>query len=252
MGEERESGVVYWEVYERGSDAGSGGELECVLEDLRAQVRISFPPLHPLESNTPLPHRWLQAFIALKGQAVLGNALHNINKPDAHRKPDVGMEAELIKCLRTLFNHTDGARDAIDNNTSISAITASLASEIPTRKSVIELLTFFVARDRVKGFNLVLKGLDDFSSSRRLPGKFDGWFFFWEAAIDGRGRFGSSVGASETVLSLRGTGAREALARGLVNGGGHGERTSKAAADVKDQALADYAVRRCFPSPPFI
>jgi hypothetical protein len=212
----------------------------------------TFPCLSPISPFppplSPPPQRWLQAFIALKGQAVLGNALHNINKPDAHRKPDVGMEAELIKSLRTLFNHTDGARDAIDNNTSISAITASLASEIPTRKSVIELLTFFVARDRTKGFNLVLKGLDDFSSSRRLPGKFDGWFFFWEAAIDGRGRFGSSVGASETVLSLRGTGAREALARGLVNGGGHGERTSKAAADVKDQALADYAVRRFVPS----
>ncbi|CEQ39622.1 SPOSA6832_01157, partial [Sporobolomyces salmonicolor] len=177
--------------------------------------------------------RWLRSFIALKGQAVLGNALHNINKPDTHRKPDVGMEAELIKCLRTLFNHTDGARDAIENNTSISPITASLASEITTRKSVVELLTFFVARDRVKGFNLVLKGLDDFSSSRRLPGKFDGWFFFWEAAIDGRGRFGSSVGASEQVLSLRGAGAKQ-LSMGLANG--------RHAADIKDQALADYAV----------
>ncbi|KPV74991.1 uncharacterized protein RHOBADRAFT_7544, partial [Rhodotorula graminis WP1] len=144
--------------------------------------------------------KWLQTFIALKGQAVLGNALHNINKADnSDRKPDTAMEAEIIKCLRQLFNHEDGARDALDNNTSISPITASLASEIPTRKSVIELLTFFVMRDRIRGFNLVLKGLDDFSSSRRLPGKFDGWFFFWEAAIDGRGRFGSAVGASDAI-----------------------------------------------------
>lgn len=185
-------------------------------------------------TNCYRPSRWLQTFIALKGQAVLGSALHNINKPDTAKKPDVGMESELIKCLRTLFNHTDGARDAIDNNTSISAITASLASEIPTRKSVIELLTFFVARDRVKGFNLVLKGLDDFSSSHRLPGKFDGWFFFWEAAIDGRGRFGSSVGASDTILSLRGPGKE--ISRTTPGGSPHSQ-------DIKDQALAEYAVR---------
>lgn len=145
------------------------------------------------------------------------------------------MEAEIIKCLRQLFNHEDGARDALDNNTSISPITASLASEIPTRKSVIELLTFFVMRDRIRGFNLVLKGLDDFSSSRRLPGKFDGWFFFWEAAIDGRGRFGSAVGASDAILSLRGRGARD-LHRGV-------SASASPGADIKDQALADYAVR---------
>jgi hypothetical protein len=149
------------------------------------------------------------------------------------------MEAELIKCLRTLFNHTDGARDAIENNQSISPITASLASEISTRKSVVELLTFFVARDRVRGFNLVLKGLRDFSNSRRLPSQFDGWFFFWEAAIDGRGRFGSSVGASEAVMSLRGAGARE-LSRGLING--HGQLNALGA-DIKDTALSDFAVR---------
>lgn len=159
--------------------------------------------------------------------------MHNINKPDAHRKPDVAMEAELVKCLRTLFNSPDGARDAIDNNTSISPITASLASEIPTRKSVVELLTFFIARDRVRGFNLVLKGLDDFSTSRRLPGKFDGWFWFWEAAIDGRGRMGSSVGASQHVLSLKSAEARE-MAKNLAS--------SASLADIKDQALADYAV----------
>lgn len=148
------------------------------------------------------------------------------------------MEAELIKCLRTLFNHTDGARDAIENNQSISPITASLASEISTRKSVVELLTFFVARDHVKGFNLVLKGLTDFSTSRRLPGQFDGWFFFWEAAIDGRGRFGSSVGASESVMSLRGASAKE-MSKSLVNG--HGQLTA-IGADIKDTALSDFAV----------
>lgn len=170
---------------------------------------------------------------------MLGNALHNINKPDTNRKVDTAMEAELIKCLRTLFNHTDGAQDAIDNNTSISAITASLASEIPTRKSVIELLTFFVVRDPVKGTNLVLKGLADFSASRRLPGQFDGWLYFWEAAIDGRGKFGSSVGASEAVMSLRSPASKEA-ARLTANG--HGQLTS-AGVDIKDTALADFAVR---------
>lgn len=124
------------------------------------------------------------------------------------------MEFELIKCLRTLFNHSDGTRDALDNNASMSAIAASLASpEIPTRKHVAELLTFFVNRDPQKGGNLVLKGIEDLSKSRGMPGRFDVWFKYWEDAIDGRGKMGSTVGASDAVLSLRGASAREAAAR---------------------------------------
>ncbi|KAK4699038.1 V-type H+-transporting ATPase subunit D, partial [Phenoliferia sp. Uapishka_3] len=160
---------------------------------------------------------WLQSFLELKGQAVLGNALHNYNRPDTRRVTKAQaatMEAELIKCLRTLFNHSDGARDALENNASMSAIAASLASpEIPTRKHVAELLAFFVSRDPQKGGNLVLKGIEDLSKSKGMPGRFDVWFQYWEAAIDGRGKMGSAVGASDAVLSLRGSAAREAAAR---------------------------------------
>ncbi|KAL8279166.1 hypothetical protein RQP46_008422 [Phenoliferia psychrophenolica] len=161
---------------------------------------------------------WLQTFIELKGQAVLGNALNKYNNPDSVRRFSKAhaetMEFELLKCLRTLFNHPAGTVDALENNASMSAIAASLASpEIPTRKHAAELLAFFVSRDPQTGANLVLKGIEDLSKARGMPGRFDVWFKYWEDAIDGRGKMGSAVGASDAVLSLRGSSAREAAMR---------------------------------------
>ena len=173
---------------------------------------------------------------------MLANALSQLNKPDS-QKYNPALEGELIKCLRTLFNHADGAKDFVEHNSSVGAVTASLASaDIPTRKSVVELLVFFIARGGQVGLNLVLKGLADFSNSRRLPSRFDGWFTYWEKAIDGRGRFGSAVGASDSVLSLRSAGATQ-LSRGLTSGGHQGAgKLSPLNLDVMDSALSDFAV----------
>lgn len=118
----------------------------------------------------------------------------------------------------------------------MSAIVASLASpSIPTRKLATELLLFFAGRDSPKGSNLVLKGLDDLSVSRRSIGRFDVWFKSWEDAIDGRGKMGSAVGASDAVMSLRGPMEREAT-RERVN----------ANMNIKmgflDSSLSEYAV----------
>lgn len=147
------------------------------------------------------------------------------------------METEILKCLKTLFNHSDGAQDAIDNNSSMSPIAASLASpQIPTRKAATDLLMFFVGRDSPKGFNLVLKALDDLAHSRRALGRFDIWFKSWEEAIDGRGKMGSTVGASETVMSLKGPAAREAT-KEFVNA------QMNISMGYLDSQLSEYAVR---------
>lgn len=154
------------------------------------------------------------------------------------------MEFELIKCLRTLFNHTDGTKDALEHNASMSAIAASLASpEIPTRRHVAELLTFFVDSKSNQGRNLVLKGLEDLSRSRGQLGRFDVWFKFWEEAIDGRGKMGSVVGASDAVLSLRGPASREQMAK-EANG-------QRLATSTLDAGIGEYGVRLPPRPPPF-
>lgn len=145
------------------------------------------------------------------------------------------MEAEVLKCLKTLFNHSDGAHDAIVNNSSMAAIAASLASpSIPTRKMAAELLMFFVGREKPKGFNLVFRALEDLAQSRKALSTFDVWFRYWEEAIDGRGKMGSAVGASEAVMSLRGSGARD-MAMKLANG-------SSSQMGILDTSLSEYAV----------
>lgn len=177
---------------------------------------------------------------------MLGNALNNYNRPDAARRYPKAlaatMEFEIIKCLRTLFNHSDGTRDALENNASMSAIAASLASpEIPTRKHVAELLTFFVDRDPRKGWNLVLRGIEDLSRSRGMPGRFDVWFKYWEDAIDGRGKMGSTVGASDAVLSLRGPASREAAAK-------EANSVHTSHMTTLDSSIGEYGVSSCLSS----
>jgi hypothetical protein len=143
------------------------------------------------------------------------------------------MESEILKCLKTLFNHSDGARDAIEHNSSMSAIAASLTSpQIVTRRMATELLIFFSRRDAPKGRNLVLKALDDLTRSRGARGRFDVWFKYWEEAIDGRGISGSLVGASDAVRSLRGADGSSSDLNGSPG-------------SSLDSRLTDYAVRLC-------
>lgn len=180
---------------------------------------------------------WVESFIALQGQAVLANALQNINKLDSQKRfhdPNANqLEAEILKTIRTLFSTEVGAFDAMANNSSISAIVASLTSpQLPTRKVAVELLLFFIIRDKPVGLNLVLKGFDDLQHSRGGLGRFEVWFQYFEEALDGRGKMGSAVGASEAVMSLRGSSIARESARMTANG----------QMGVLDNNLSEYAV----------
>lgn len=58
--------------------------------------------------------------------------------------------------------------------------------------------------DLPKGQEIVLKGLDKLSEHLGAFGRFDTWLKLLEATLDGRGRMGSLVGASEDVKRLGG------------------------------------------------
>lgn len=100
---------------------------------------------------------------------------------------------------------------------------------IPTRKTVLDLLTFLAYYESGnKGHPLVLQGLDTLMAQRSEQSRFDAWFAAFEATIDGRGRMGSLVGASDEVRSLRGKDIKAAMAA--------------AANGQLDSVLSEYAV----------
>lgn len=82
-------------------------------------------------------------------------------------------------------------------------IVLSLVSPpIQTRKLVCEILAFVCHVDLPKGQEIVLKGLDKLSEHLGEFGRFDAWLKLLEVTLDGRGKMGSLVGASEDVKKM--------------------------------------------------
>lgn len=100
------------------------------------------------------------------------------------------------------MNNKYGADDALKHQHCVSALTASLTSpRVTTRKLVSEVLTFLCHWDRPHGHTKVLAALDQLKSHQGENGRFDAWLRIVEVTIDGRGKLGSLVGASEEVRS---------------------------------------------------
>jgi hypothetical protein len=93
---------------------------------------------------------------------------------------------------------------------------------------VAEILVFLCHWSQPQGHNLVLRSLDNLKNVKNENGRFDAWLKVFENAIDGRGKMGSLVGASEEVRSLRGRGSGVSVSAwstgsgGISNGGGGG------------------------------
>lgn len=98
----------------------------------------------------------------------------------------------------------------------------------------MDMLTFlsYQGISSLIGHSYVLKGLDNLMTVKGDHGRFDAWFTILEATLDGRGKMGSLVGASEEIKTMRGREAQLAM---------------HAASDVAstaagDNALAEYCV----------
>lgn len=157
------------------------------------------------------PIAWVKSFVEAQGQVALTNSLSKINKRQqtgpapangATTERDLDKEYDIVKCLKALMNNKYGADDALQHDTIIMALCASLTSpRLNTRKLVSELLTFLCHWADGQGHFKVLHAMDHLKAQQGENGRFDAWMRIVEVTIDGRGKMGSLVGASDEVRS---------------------------------------------------
>ncbi|KYK61631.1 Rho GTPase effector BNI1 [Drechmeria coniospora] len=152
---------------------------------------------------------WVKRFVECQGQVALVTLLLKLNRktasgpaqenPKAERNLD--REYDIIKCLKALMNNKFGADDALMQSKVLLALATSLISaRLTTRKLVSEILTFLCTWGRNgEGHLKVIQALDDVKAQSGENGRFDAWMRLVEVTVDGRGKMGSLVGASEEL-----------------------------------------------------
>ncbi|KAF3920359.1 hypothetical protein ABW20_dc0101868 [Dactylellina cionopaga] len=183
-----DEGSPQWYVRKLYSDCQGGHPITAQqLQSLAVSLRTQ-------------PLLWVKDFLEAQGQVALTEVLSRINHD---KKADLDKEYDLVKCLKSLMNNKYGADDALRHQSCILAVTASLISpRLPTRKLVSEVLTFLCHWDKPNGHTRVLQAMDQIKASKPAEmGRFDEWMRIVEVTIDGRGKMGSMVGASEEVRS---------------------------------------------------
>ncbi|KAG1310055.1 hypothetical protein G6F64_004841 [Rhizopus arrhizus] len=144
---------------------------------------------HLAVSLRTMPLSWVRQFIEASGLQIITNLIGTLNMDDKKTEADLQMEW--------------GAREVISHPQCIYNIVLSLVSPpIQTRKLVCEILAFVCHVDLPKGQEIVLKGLDKLSEHLDEFGRFDAWLKLLEVTLDGRGKMGSLVGASEDVKKM--------------------------------------------------
>ncbi|KAL2119171.1 hypothetical protein VTJ04DRAFT_6131 [Mycothermus thermophilus] len=156
---------------------------------------------------------WVRRFIECQGQVALTNVLMKL-----YRKSNMGpgvteagktaadkqldREYDIVKCLKALMNNAYGADDALSHRSILEALVMSLISpRLTTRKLVSEILTFLCHWSDGKGHLKVIEAMDAVKAQQGENGRFDAWMRLVEVTIDGRGKMGSLVGASEEMRS---------------------------------------------------
>jgi cytokinesis protein len=152
---------------------------------------------------------WVKTFVECQGQVALTNVLSKINrKKSTGPSPASGMtsdldldrEYDILKCLKALMNNKYGADDALRHQGVIVALVTSLTSpRLTTRKLVSEMLTFLSHWGNGEGHLKVIQAMDTVKNQQGENGRFDHWMRLVEVTIDGRGKMGSLVGASDEV-----------------------------------------------------
>lgn len=153
---------------------------------------------------------WVKRFIECQGQVALTNVLNKINRktaigpaaPESGKDKNLDREYDIVKCLKAVMNNKFGADDALAHQQVIVALVLSLMSpRLMTRKLVSEVLTFLCHWGDGEGHLKVIQAMDMVKSQQGENGRFDAWMRLVEVTVDGRGKMGSLVGASEEVRS---------------------------------------------------
>ena len=157
------------------------------------------------------PISWVKLFVAAQGQVALTNVLAKINRKQGQgpapasgntSDKDLDKEYDIIKCLKALMNNKYGADDALNHQqVVVSLVTSLISPRLTTRKLVSEVLTFLCHWAEGEGHLKVLQALDHVKHQSGENGRFDSWMRIVEVTIDGRGKMGSLVGASEEFRS---------------------------------------------------
>jgi cytokinesis protein len=132
--------------------------------------------------------------------------MHLSRKGPNRREGDIALEYEIVKCLKQIFNNPSATGDALTHNLIITQIAASLNTpHLPTRKVILDVLSFFIYWNDGEAYQLVIEALETLStSSNDGHNCFDYWFKSFEQALSGRGKMGSLVGASDEVRKTGG------------------------------------------------
>ena len=195
LGRADEEGSPEWFVRRLLDNSISPKQLQSLSVSLRTQ-----------------PIAWVKQFVEAQGQVALANLLGKINKrqqsgpaplgSNANHERDLDREYDIVKCLKSLMNNKYGADNALQHDKIIMALAASLISpRLNTRKLVSEVLTFLCHWADGQGHLKVLQALDYLKAQQGENGRFDAWMRIVEVTIDGRGKMGSLVGASDEVRS---------------------------------------------------
>ena len=154
---------------------------------------------------------WVKTFVECQGQVALTNVLGKINRRQASgpapadgtiSDKDLDREYDIVKCLKALMNNKFGADDALAHQQVIVALaTCLISSRLTTRKLVSEVLTFLCHWADGQGHLKVIQAMDHVKNQQGENGRFDAWMRIVEVSIDGRGKMGSLVGASEEFRS---------------------------------------------------
>lgn len=178
--------------------------------DISNQISHAFIERSVLEA--PLTSAsWVKSFVEAQGQVALTNVLAKINRKQKQgpapasgttSDKDLDREYDIVKCLKALMNNKYGADDALIHQQVIVSLATSLVSpRLTTRKLVSEVLTFLCHWAEGEGHMKVLQAMDYVKNQQGENGRFDAWMRIVEVTIDGRGKMGSLVGASEEVRS---------------------------------------------------
>lgn len=195
LGRADEEGSPEWFVRRLLDNSISPKQLQSLSVSLRTQ-----------------PIAWVKQFVEAQGQVALANLLGKINKrqqsgpaplgSNANHERDLDREYDIVKCLKSLMNNKYGADNALQHDKIIMALAASLISpRLNTRKLVSEVLTFLCHWADGQGHLKVLQALDYLKAQQGENGRFDAWMRIVEVTVDGRGKMGSLVGASDEVRS---------------------------------------------------
>ncbi|KAJ2881375.1 hypothetical protein FB639_002629, partial [Coemansia asiatica] len=176
--------------------------------DIRSLPKQMLVHLRVCVSTQPV--NWVRQFVEIQGLEALSECLGILNHAGARKGDDITKEMEIIKCIKSIVNIQWGAQDVLRYPTCVHNLCFSIdAPSLLTRRLISEILTYICYLNVPTGHATVLKGLDKLQKFRDMQKRFEPWMRALELAIDGRGRMGSKVGASEELRQMGGTADRD-------------------------------------------